>query len=281
MTKSTKPYISIGTSGYSYTEWVDAGFYPQGTKSAHMLAHYARTFPVTELNFTWYQMPKARILERMRGQVPPEFRFAVKLTRTMTHEVAPKEWRGLAARYREGIAPLMQSRQLVAVLVQLAPFFDRSPANRRYLAALMDELAGLPLAVEFRHRSWVDDRVFAELNRRKITLVTVDAPDLPNLFPLLDVVTNPDLLYVRLHGRNLQGWRSGNMQKKFDYSYSDAELEQLSGTIGQMARQARGGVVFFNNHVRGKAVENGLRFEGRCFPKVDPSIEGNNRECSR
>ncbi len=265
MNRSIKPYIQVGTSGYSYTEWVDAGFYPKGIKSAHMLAHYAGTFSVTELNFTWYQMPKARMLERMRGQVPPEFRFAAKLTRTMTHEVASGEWRGQVARYREGIAPLMQSRQLVAVLVQLAPFFDRSPTNRRYLAALMDELAGLPLAVEFRHRSWMDDRVFAELRRRKITLVTVDAPDLPTLFPFLDVVTNPDLIYVRLHGRNLQGWRSGNMQKKFDYTYSDAEFEQLSGTIGQMAGEARSGVVFFNNHVRGQAVENGLRFKEKCL----------------
>jgi len=258
--------ILVGTSGYSYGEWVDAGFYPEGTKSAHMLTHYAGVFSATELNFTWYQMPKSQILERMRAQVPPGFRFAAKLTRTLTHEVAEGEWRGEAARYREGIAPLLQSRQLVAVLVQMAPFFDRSPANRRYLAALLDELAGLPLAVEFRHRSWADDRVFAELSRRKVTLVTVDAPDLPGLFPALDVVTNPDLFYVRLHGRNVQGWRSGNMQKKFDYSYNDEELGRLSDTISRMAQQARNGVVFFNNHVRGQAVENarrlGRRLEG-------------------
>lgn len=255
--------ILVGTSGYSYGEWVDAGFYPSGTKSAHMLAHYAGVFPATELNFTWYQMPKAQILERMRAQVPPGFRFAAKLTRTLTHEVAPDEWRSEVVRYREGIAPLLQSRQLVAVLVQLAPFFDRRPANRMYLASLLDELAGLPLAVEFRHRSWVDDRVFSELVRRKVTLVTVDEPELPNLFPALDVVTNPDLFYFRLHGRNIQGWRSGNMQKKFDYSYSDEELGGLSDTISRMAQQARSGVVFFNNHVKGQAVENARRLEGR------------------
>jgi uncharacterized protein YecE (DUF72 family) len=60
------------------------------------------------------------------------------------------------------------------------------------------------------------------------------------------------------------------MQKKFDYSYSDAELEQLSATIGQMAGQAHSGVVFFNNHVRGQAVENGLRFRGKCLPEGGP-----------
>jgi uncharacterized protein YecE (DUF72 family) len=208
-------------------------------------------------------MPKAEILERMRAQAPPDFRFAAKLTRTLTHEVMPDGWRGEAARYREGIAPLLQSRQLVAVLVQLAPFFNRSPENRKYLASLLDELAGLPLAVEFRHRSWADDRVFAELGRRKITLVTVDEPDLPGLFPALDVVTNPDLFYVRLHGRNVQGWRSGNMQKKFDYSYSGEELAEVRDTISRMTRQARSGVVFFNNHVRGQAVENARRLERR------------------
>jgi uncharacterized protein YecE (DUF72 family) len=255
--------ILVGTSGYSYGEWVDAGFYPPGTKSAHMLAHYAGVFPATELNFTWYQMPKAEVLERMRAQVPPDFRFAAKLTRTLTHEVAPDEWRGEAARYREGIAPLLQSRQLVAVLVQLAPYFNRSPENRKYLASLLDELSGLPLAVEFRHRSWADDRVFAELARRKATLVAVDEPDLPGLFPSLDVVTNPNLFYVRLHGRNIQGWRSGNMQKKFDYSYSDEELAEVSDTISRMTQQARSGVVFFNNHVRGQAVENARRLERR------------------
>jgi uncharacterized protein YecE (DUF72 family) len=259
----TDKKILVGTSGYSYAEWVDAGFYPQGTKSAHMLAHYAGVFPVTELNFTWYQMPKAQVLERMRGQVPPGFRFAAKLTRTLTHEVAPDEWRREVEKYREGISPLLQSRQLVAILVQLAPFFDRSPANRQYLAALLDELAGLPLAVEFRHRSWANDRVFDELSRRKVTLVTVDAPDLPGLFPTLDVVTNPDLLYLRLHGRNIQGWRSGNMQKKFDYSYSDEELDGMRETISRMAREFRSGVVFFNNHVRGQAVENAQRLKNK------------------
>ena len=66
------------------------------------------------------------------------------------------------------------------------------PENRQYLAALLDELAGLPLAVEFRHASWAADRVFAELERRRVVLVAVDAPDLPALFPTLDVVTNPD-----------------------------------------------------------------------------------------
>ena len=252
--------ILVGTSGYSYAEWAEAGFYPPGTKAAHMLALYAQQFAVTELNFTWYQMPKPQAIERMARLAPPAFRFTAKLTRTLTHEVDAGEWRGQAALYREGIAPLVQSGQLMALLLQFPPGFVRDPASRRYLAALLDALQGLPLAVEFRHASWAADRVFAELERRRAALVAVDEPELPGLFPKLDVVTHPDLFYIRFHGRNARGWRSGNMQKQFDYDYRDDELrEWTEGLIPRMAARAATGLIFFNNHVRAQAPRNAVQ----------------------
>ena len=252
--------LRVGTSGYSYAEWADAGFYPPGTKSGNMLSFYAQNFAITELNFTWYQMPKARTLERMHRQAPADFRFAAKLTRTLTHEIDPGQWRGQAAQYRDGIAPLIQARKLAAILLQFPPSFVRAPQNRRYLAALLDELDGLPLAVEFRHASWATDRVFAELERRRTTLVAVDEPDLPGLFPRLDIVTNPGLFYIRFHGRNAKGWRSGNMQKQFDYDYGDDELRRWANSrIAKMTRHASSGVIFFNNHVRAQAPRNAVR----------------------
>ncbi|MCP4714646.1 MAG: DUF72 domain-containing protein [Deltaproteobacteria bacterium] len=249
--------ISVGTSGYSYNEWTEAGFYPAGTKSGHMLSNYAEHFSITELNYTWYQMPKAEAVERQRRSVPPEFLFAVKLTRTLTHEIDPELWQDHAISFRDGVAPLMQSGQLAAVLIQLPPMFRRTPPNRKHLAALLDALFGLPLAVEFRHDSWATDRVFTELESRKVTLVAVDEPDLPGLFPALDVVTNPDLFYVRFHGKNAKSWRSGNMQLQFDYNYSDQEMQTwIREKIGPMSTKARKGVIFFNNHVRAQAPNN-------------------------
>jgi len=249
--------LRVGTSGYAYPEWSEAGFYPPGTPAREMLALYARQFSVTELNYTWYQMPRAAAMERMLPKVPADFGFAAKLTRTMTHEIDPHGWRGKAVQFRDGIAPLMQAGRLLSVLIQLPPTFERNAANRRYLAHLLDALAGLPLAVEFRHRTWALAPVFDELQRRRVTLVAVDAPDLPYLFPKLDVVTNPDLFYVRFHGRNARGWRSGNMQKQFDYLYSSNELQQWSRTIiPKMAARAHSGIAFFNNHVRAQAPRN-------------------------
>ena len=252
--------LFIGTSGYSYGEWIDAGFYPQGSPSSRMLQCYTRFFCATELNYTWYQMPKASAFERMCRKVPEYFKFAVKLTRTMTHEIKPDQWREEVRLYRIGIDPLVRSGQLLCVLIQLPPYFTRSVTRRNYLAALLDELAGLPLAVEFRHVSWANERVFSELARRNVTLVSVDEPDLPDLFPRLDHVTSPDLFYVRFHGRNADGWRSGNMQQQFDYHYSDTQLKKWADTItDRLLPHARTGGIFFNNHVRGQSPDNALR----------------------
>lgn len=249
--------VFVGTCGYSYTEWVDSGFYPEGTRTTEMLGLYGRCFSVVELNYTWYQMARADALARMVERAPAHLLFAAKLTRTMTHERADN-WREQLQLYRQGIAPL--GSRLVAVLIQLPPEFDRSIAHRTYLGALLDGLADLPVAVEFRHRSWAQDPVFIELERRRVTLVTVDEPSLPTLFPPLDVVTNPALFYVRFHGRNREGWRSGNMQKKFNYDYSDEELSAwCSRYLSSMVSRADKGVMFFNNHVRAQAPRNGAR----------------------
>jgi len=249
--------IHVGTSGYAYNEWIEAGFYPPGTKSGDMLPFYAGRFSTVELNYTWYRMPRAEAVKRQMNLAPSGFLFAVKLTRTLTHEPDPRGWRKEASVYRNGISPLLQARQLAAVLIQLPPSFTRTPSNRKYLAALLHELQGLPLAVEFRHRSWATDRVFHELEKRGAALVSVDEPDLPNLFPPLDVVTLPEFFYVRFHGRNVNGWRSGKLQNQFNYNYTEDELIQwIESKIIPMTGKADKGFIFFNNHVGGQAPQN-------------------------
>ena len=248
--------LLVGTSGFSYPEWIDCGFYPNGTKSGHMLEFDSRSFPVVELNYTWYQMVRKDAMERMLARVPDDFYFTAKLTRTMTHEITDN-WRLQAKTYTEGIDPLLSTGRLLAVLVQFPPSFRRTMENRQHLARLLDQLKTLPLAVEFRHRSWAHERVFSSLQERNVTLVAVDAPALPDLFPPLDIITNPALFYLRLHGRNAKGWYSGTMQKQFDYSYTEQELRQWTKKkMAIMAGKCDRGVVLFNNHVAGQAVNN-------------------------
>ncbi len=247
----------VGTGGCSYTHWTEAGFYPPETKPGRMLSIYARKFPIVELSTTWHQLPKAEAIERQVRQAPPGFLFTTKLTRSLTHEPLADDWRGQVEAFRQGLAPLLQTGQLCAVLIELPRNFDRSITNRRHLANLLDGLEGLPLAVEFRQGSWNNLRVFNELAKRGITLVSVDEPDLSGLFPALDVVTNPELLYIRFHGRNARGWKTGHKQLQYDYNYWESELrEWIESRISRMAEKAKRGVVFFTNHVRAQAPQN-------------------------
>ena len=84
--------VYIGTCGYSYPEWIDAGIYPPGTESSQMLGLYGHLFPVVELNYTWYQMIRAETVERMLAAGGASLLFCAKLTRTMTHEIG-EDWR--------------------------------------------------------------------------------------------------------------------------------------------------------------------------------------------
>ena len=105
--------------------------------------------------------------------------------------------------------------------------------------------------------------MFKALEQRRITLVSVDTPALPELFPSLDIVTNPDFFYLRLHGRNLQGWRSGSKQQQFDYEYTTGELSEWSRHRIPAMRSACGmGIILFNNHVAGCAVRNARTMAG-------------------
>jgi uncharacterized protein YecE (DUF72 family) len=66
--------ILIGTSGYSYHEWVGP-VYPEGTKSSQYLACYSELFPTVELNFSYYKMPEAKNMAKMLADGGPKLRF--------------------------------------------------------------------------------------------------------------------------------------------------------------------------------------------------------------
>src|SRR5689334_14212259 len=106
-------HVWIGTSGYSYPDWV-GGFYPAGTRPGKMLAYYSRVFPLVELNFTFYRPPTADMLARLAAQTPAGFRFLVKIPRTLSHEQSPRDLPG----FRLAVAELERRGQLSGLLCQ-------------------------------------------------------------------------------------------------------------------------------------------------------------------
>jgi uncharacterized protein YecE (DUF72 family) len=245
--------VLVGTSGYSYDDWVGP-VYPVGTARQDFLALYAREFPVVELNFSYYQQPNPRMLERMAAVTPPGFTFALKAHRSMTHEIG-ETWEKDIDQFRAGLQPLADAGRLAAVLLQFPYSFSYTPDSRSRLAVLCGRLEGLPLAVEFRKSEWLKDQVFEGLRERGVSLVSVDEPDLPKLLPPTTETTGR-FGYVRFHGRNKEAWWTGDNASRYDYLYTSGELEEWVQRIRLIMERVPLLLLFFNNHWRGNAAQN-------------------------
>ena len=265
-----KAKILIGTCGFSYTEWVGP-LYPEGTKRDQFLPYYAGRFNTVELDYTYYSMPLAKNIRKMVEDVSNSdaadgiddggagntirLSFAVKAHETLTHKVDSAKWRDEAKRFLEGIEPLREKGCLEAVLFQFPFSFHYNDDTRRYLGQILDTFSGIPSAVEFRNDEWANNRVIDGLRERKTALVSLDMPDLKGLPGTLDVVTAPHA-YFRFHGRNKGAWWGSDGGARYDYLYSDKELEASAERIRQILVKADRVIIYFNNHRRGQAVKN-------------------------
>jgi len=193
--------ILAGTSGFAFAEW-KGGFYPPDLKQDRMLGFYAGHLPTVEINVSFYRMPTSKMLEDWKAQTPPQFRFAVKAHRRITHikrlRDVDEEVRWLHERVTE------LGERLGPVLFQLPPSLRQ---DLPLLEGFLGTLRPLPyVAVEFRHASWHQDATYDLLRRHRIALCI--AEDEQSCEPL--VHTAP-FGYYRLHRLHyttaqLEGW---------------------------------------------------------------------------
>jgi len=268
----------IGTSS-----WADPGFvaewYPSGMAARERLGWYAERFEAVELNSSFYAIPDPDTAARWVDVTPAGFRFHVKLHRLLSRHAAeadslPPDLRGevevnprgrvllsddleltMAERTLEALAPLERSGRLGALLLQLSPSFDPKRHRLEELEPLLAALAPHPVALELRHRGWVEGertettmRFFSE---HEAAWVGVDAPhsDAFTILPPVDAVTREDLAYMRAHGRNAEGYLKGrSVAERFGWDYADAELEEIGARAQGLADQAAEVVVMFNNN---------------------------------
>jgi len=247
--------IAIGTSGYSYNEWVGP-FYPEKTKQDDFLAFYAGRFSTVELNFSYYTMPTSEQLRRMmETENAQNLTYSIKAPQSLTHKVDPNKWKDEAKTYLTAIEPLREEGKLDAVLFQFPYSFHYEAESRRHLANLLTEFSGIPSAVEFRNNEWDSNRVIDEFRKRNIAYVSTDSPDLKGLPHVLDVLTAP-FAYFRMHGRNSDKWWGSDSRTRYDYLYNDDELKGTAERIKRIVVKADKVLVYFNNHARGQAVKN-------------------------
>ena len=120
--------IRLGTSGFSYDDWVGP-VYPADLPKRSWLSHYAELFDTVELNVTYYRVPEPKTVMGWVDRTPEGFLFSVKAHQSLTHE---REEAGFAA-FHDSVAPLAQAGKLGCVLAQFPHSFHATAANRDYL----------------------------------------------------------------------------------------------------------------------------------------------------
>jgi len=197
--------------------------------------------------------------EDLRAEMPVDERGRV--------DRPPRELRGeVFRRFLEALRPLRDAGKLGGILFQLPSYVVFKESSFEYLAWAREQLGADEMLVEFRHRSWLDERNCAEtlafLERLGASYVTVDAPrseSAKNLVPTVPAVTS-GTAYVRFHGRNLGTWnrRGGSAAERFDYLYSDEELGEWVRPLQELAGQAEQAFAFFNNNASAEDPRNPL-----------------------
>jgi uncharacterized protein YecE (DUF72 family) len=249
--------IRIGTSGFSYDDW-RGYFYPEDIQKGEMLRCYASHFNTVEVNSSYYAIPSPSMFERMCEKTPESFDFVVKAFKDLTH--SPDVDLSVFGRFVSALSPLVARRRLGCVLVQYPWSFRKSKENGDRLRQLREEFGEIPLVVEFRNFTWVGEETFDLLREEKLGFCCVDEPRLKGLMPRV-AATTAGIGYVRFHGRNADKWWNHNEAwERYDYLYTQKELEEWIPKVQQIASAADRTYLFFNNHYHGKAAQNAQMF---------------------
>jgi len=277
--KKDSDRILVGTAS-----WTDPGFverwYPKKMAGHERLAWYAQHFEMVEVNSTFYSVPDGRTVERWCATTPPAFRFDVKLHQLFSfhstqQKLLPRELQRVARTDAKGkvnasptlrdallesflrpMSILQTGGKLGAFLLQLSPAFSSRKHELSELEPLIERLADYQLAIEFRNRNWVvGDQLRSTmdfLRKRNVGFVNVDAPasDHFSVVPSdLNEITNPNLSYLRLHGRDAKAYLTGKtVASRFDYDYSEKEIAEVADRTRKLAQNAKDVHVVFNNN---------------------------------
>jgi uncharacterized protein YecE (DUF72 family) len=269
--------VRVGTCSWADPSLIKSrAFYPRGCgTSEKRLNYYASRFSIVEVDSSFFAMPQPQHAQLWAQRTPANFVFNVKAFRLLTgHQSAPQSfppdlqpylpplagrkknyyysdlppdlcdelWR----RFIEALAPLKAAGKLKAVHFQFAPWVTASHEWRAHVEHCVARMAGHLLSVEFRNLTWFEaggaERTLAWERELGVVHVIVDEPQgVGNYAPAVWAVTHPQLAIVRLHGRNAETWMGKGLSassERFNYEYSDDELQDLAGRIDALVEQA-------------------------------------------
>jgi uncharacterized protein YecE (DUF72 family) len=166
-------------------------------------------------------------------------------------------------RFRDALMPLHSAGKLGAVLFQFPQWFVIGRKSKDYILECKERLPDYRIAVEFRHKTWMEQRNQEEtlsfLQEHAVPFVCVDMPQgLDSSIPPLAAATSKDLAMIRFHGRDPEIWekKATTAAERFRYDYRQKELEEWVPRIEEMADQASETHVVMNNCYENYAVKN-------------------------
>jgi uncharacterized protein YecE (DUF72 family) len=292
--------ILVGTSSWTDPTLVKEGhFYPPEAKTAEArLRFYAERFPIVEVDSTYYFPPSERNSVLWIERTPADFTFNIKAYSLLTNhptrrdslykdlaEGLPEELEDKRNLYREqlpeaivdevwqrfhdALMPMHSAGKLGAVLFQFPQWFVIGRKSKDYVLECAERLKDFRVAVEFRHKTWLEERNAEEtlsfLEEHDLPFVCVDMPQgFDSSLPPVAAATASDLAMVRFHGRDPEAWsrKDATAAERFRYEYAQTELLEWVPKIRDLSSQARETHVLMNNCYRNFAVNNARQLAG-------------------
>ena len=216
------PSLYSGTSGFAYASWKPE-FYPEKLPSKKFLSYYATRLNAVEVNYTFRRLPSASTLENWVNDTRAGFVFPLKAHMRITHiqRLKPSEFTDVFFR---AIDPLRTARRLGPVLFQLPPALkcDETLLGE-FLATLPREIR---CAFEFRHASWLTDKVYDLLQQHRVALCLAESEKL-----VIPKVITSDFVYSRLRMPE----------------YSPEERKEIGARVSEVLDSGRDSYVFFKH----------------------------------
>ena len=232
----------IGTSGWHYDHW-RYRFYPEKLAKAQWLEFYAGSFTTVELNNSFYRLPSEAAFATWHDSSPANFTFAVKVSRFITHIKRLRDTKEAVEKFVARAKILKE--KLGPLLYQLPPNMRRDDERLESFLSTLPQ--GMRHVFEFRHQSWLDDKVFEILRRHNVGLCVFDMPSLD-----CPLVATANFAYIRFHGSTGLYWSC----------YSDEELAGWAKRLANLAANLEAIYIYFNNDAEAFAVRNAITLSG-------------------
>ena len=237
--------VRVGTAGWSIPRASALRFDGAGTH----LERYARSLRCAEINSSFYRPHAAKTYAKWREATPRDFRFAVKMPRTITHELKLRDAREPLVAFLAQTDGLAEKRG--PILVQLPPSLSFDATLVPVFFDLVRTLYDGPVVCEPRHATWFSASVDALLDRYRIARVAAD----PARVPEAAVPAGwPRLAYFRLHGSPRTYW------SRYDADY----IATLATTLRSLPA-AEDVWCVFDNTALGAAIENAWEVSERLM----------------